>query len=52
MARMIGKNCPDGPGGRDCRCCGQPPGKQRTTARRQAKRRDRQRWKREARLSA
>lgn len=43
--KMIGKSCPVGPGGRDCTCCGQAPGKARTAARRQAKRRERQAWK-------
>lgn len=32
-ARMIGTTCPDGPGGRDCHCCGQAPGDGRTKAR-------------------
>jgi hypothetical protein len=49
MPRMIGRTCPDGPGGRDCHCCGQPPGPGRKTARRRAKRSERQQWKREAR---
>lgn len=52
MARMIGKACPTGPAGRDCYCCGQPPGKARSTARRTAKRGERQTWKREARHTA
>jgi hypothetical protein len=38
MAKMIGKFCPDGPGGRDCYCCGQAPGKSRKLARRAKKR--------------
>jgi hypothetical protein len=38
MANMIGKFCPDGPGGRDCYCCGQPPGGKRKKARRSVKR--------------
>ena len=38
MANMIGKFCPDGPGGRDCYCCGQPPGAKRKVARRNKKR--------------
>ncbi|QKW31430.1 hypothetical protein HUT11_35290 (plasmid) [Streptomyces seoulensis] len=46
MARMIGRNCPDGPGGRDCTCCGQDPGRGRKTARRRVKRSERQAWKR------
>lgn len=45
MPRMIGTNCPVGPGGRNCHCCGQPPGKQRKSARRKAKRSERQIWK-------
>lgn len=46
--KMIGKKCPDGPGGRDCVCCGQAPGKARTKARRTAKRSERAAWKQEA----
>jgi hypothetical protein len=42
---MIGRTCPDGPGGRDCHCCGQPPGKTRKTARRRMKRSERNAWK-------
>lgn len=45
MARMIGQDCPQGPGGRDCVCCGQAPGKHRVIARRRAKRSERQRFK-------
>jgi hypothetical protein len=45
--KMLGKACPTGPGGRDCVCCGQAPGKARTQARRVQKRRERQAWKRE-----
>lgn len=41
-ARMIGKTCPTGPGGRDCVCCGDAPGKARKVARRTAKRSERQ----------
>lgn len=52
MARMIGRKCPDGPGGRDCNCCGQPPGQQRKTARRRTKRSERQQWKRDNRSGA
>ena len=37
-ARMIGRACPEGPGGRDCYCCGQPPGKNRKTTKRRLKR--------------
>jgi len=39
--RMLGKRCPDGPGGRDCPCCGQPPGSTRKAARRRVKRSER-----------
>ncbi|WP_179894212.1 hypothetical protein [Streptomyces sp. or20] len=46
MPRMIGKSCPDGPGGRSCHCCGQAPGKARKAARRQAKRSERNTLKR------
>ena len=45
MARMIGRYCPNGPGGRDCVCCGQAPGKNRKRARRSQKRRERQMWR-------
>lgn len=38
MPHMIGCNAPDGPGGRDCHCCGQAPGRNRKTARRRVKR--------------
>lgn len=34
MAPMIGKTCPSGPGGRDCTCCSQAPGKARKVKRR------------------
>lgn len=47
MNKMLGKNCPLGPGGRDCSCCGQAPGKARKVARRTAKRSERNDWKRE-----
>lgn len=49
-ARMIGRSCPVGPGGRDCVCCGQAPGSSRAKARRTVKRRERQSWKREESL--
>jgi hypothetical protein len=49
MARMIGKACPTGPGGRDCPCCGDAPGKPRKVARRTAKRSERQQVRREVR---
>lgn len=45
MARMIGRSCPTGIGGRDCVCCGQAPGKPRKAAKRHAKRSERQEWK-------
>ncbi|MFD4912821.1 hypothetical protein ACFWNR_06315 [Streptomyces virginiae] len=51
MPRMIGRFCPAGPGGRDCTCCGQAPGKDRKTARRRAKRSERQDWKRSTRTN-
>jgi hypothetical protein len=44
--RMIGKMCPEGPGGRDCACCGQAPGRPRRVARRAVKRGERNAWKR------
>ena len=46
--KMIGRMAPTGPGGRDCVCCGDAPGK-RKPRKRQIKRRERQAWKREAR---
>lgn len=45
--KMIGRGCPEGPGGRDCPCCGQAPGKARKTFKRAAKRSERQAWKAE-----
>ncbi|MER5715731.1 hypothetical protein [Streptomyces sp. NPDC002132] len=51
MPRMIGRHCPDGSGGRDCRCCGQPPGHDHKSARRRVKRSERQQWKRATRLT-
>lgn len=39
---MIGCSCPYGPGGRDCVCCGDAPGKARAAARRAKKRSKRQ----------
>jgi hypothetical protein len=45
--KMIGRSCPEGPGGRDCACCGQAPGKARKNARRTLKRSERNAWKRE-----
>lgn len=45
-ATMIGCTCPSGPGGRDCTCCGDAPGKPRTAARRAKKRSKRQEFKR------
>lgn len=47
MAPMIGRRCPVGPGGRDCSCCGQAPGKARKVAKRNAKRSERNSWKKE-----
>jgi hypothetical protein len=49
MARLIGSSCPVGPGGRDCTCCGQRPGRDRKAARRRVKRAERQIWKRDLR---
>lgn len=42
---MIGCSCPYGPGGRDCTCCGDAPGKARVAARRAKKRSKRQEFK-------
>lgn len=47
--KMIGRRCPEGPGGRDCHCCGQAPGRGRKVARRTLKRAERHAWKQEAR---
>lgn len=41
-AIMIGCTCPYGPGGRDCTCCGDAPGKARVATRRAKKRSQRQ----------
>ena len=48
-ATMIGCTCPNGPGGRDCVCCGDAPGKPRAAARRAKKRSKRQEFKRSLR---
>lgn len=45
--KMIGRKCPAGPGGRDCPCCGDAPGKARKVAKRAAKRSERNGWKAE-----
>lgn len=42
---MIGCMCPYGPGGRDCVCCGDAPGRARAAAKRANKRRKRQEFK-------
>lgn len=42
---MIGCTCPYGPGGRDCVCCGDAPGRDRAAAKRATKRRKRQEFK-------
>lgn len=47
--KMIGKFCPQGPGGRDCTCCGAAPGRARKVERRAFKRSERNNWKAEAR---
>lgn len=47
--RMIGRSCPDGPGGRDCSCCGDAPGKPRKVAKRNKKRGERQEWQQRGR---
>lgn len=47
--KMIGKSCPKGPGGRDCICCGDAPGRARKVARRSAKRAERRNWRAEVR---
>ena len=44
--RMIGRTCPVGPGGRDCTCCGEAPGKPRREQRRYVKRAERAAWER------
>ena len=50
MAKMIGRSCPTGPGGRDCICCGQSPGINRKRQKRSRKHSEKQSWKREARM--
>lgn len=45
-ARMVGRKCPNGPGGRDCVCCGQAPGKSRKIEKRRVKRSERNSWRR------
>lgn len=47
--KMIGRNCPEGPGGQDCNCCGQAPGRTRKVYKRAAKRAERASWKQEVR---
>lgn len=42
---MIGCTCPYGPGGRDCVCCGDAPGRARVAAKRATKRRKHQEFK-------
>ena len=42
---MIGCTCPYGPGGRDCVCYGDAPGRARAAANRATKRRKRQEFK-------
>lgn len=49
MDIMIGDACPCGPGGRNCPCCGDAPGKDRVAARRMNKRRKRQEFTRSIR---
>ena len=49
MDIMIGDACPCGPGGRDCPCCGDAPGKDRVATRRMNKRRKRQEFTRSIR---
>lgn len=46
-ATMIGRKCPEGPGPRNCHCCGQAPGKPRKVQKRAVKRSERQAWKKE-----
>lgn len=45
--KMIGRTCAVGPGGRDCPCCGDAPGRDRKITRRAAKRSERNAWKAE-----
>ena len=49
MARMLGKGCHTGPGGRDCACCNVPAGKDRRLLRRVAKHSERNAWKKSLR---
>lgn len=48
-SKMIGRTCPEGPGGRDCPCCGQAPGSKRKVMKRRAKRSERAAWRSEVR---
>jgi hypothetical protein len=50
MARMLGPSSHVGPGGRDCVCCNEPPGKKRKARFRVMKRSERNAWKREIRV--
>lgn len=43
---MLGHHCVTGPGGRDCTCCHQAPGKERRLAKRSVKRREKQQLRR------
>ena len=45
MTRMLGPQCHFGPGGWDCACCNEPPGKERRKARRNIKRSERNQWR-------
>lgn len=45
--KMIGRRCADGPGGRDCPCCGQSPGRARKKTKRAKKPSERQKWRNE-----
>lgn len=44
---MIGSRRHTGPGGRDCVCCNEAPGKSRKRDKRAAKRGERNKWKKE-----
>lgn len=46
---MVGSHAPYGPGGRNCTCCGDRPGKDRIVRRRTLKRSEKQQWRRELR---
>lgn len=45
--KMLGPMCHEGPGGRDCACCNEAPGRGRRAKRRYVKRAERQKVRKE-----